>query len=283
MYGTASGSNPHRFPDSVWNILCCPHCTIRLQHTTAGALCSQCETRYPYTDSGALDLRPQKPMDYSLDFELSVSNLGEDSFSFKPLSENPTPDVEFSTLKIPRHLNPELLSHLPKAATPNSLMLDIGCGNALHREVCERAGFEYVGMDLDSPDAPILGDAHALPFQDNSFDFMISIAVLEHIRFPFVMMREAYRVLKPGAKLIGTVAFLEPFHGYSFYHHTHLGTYNSLVFGGFKVMQIAPSKKSSALCAQAQMDLYPKMPSSISTFLVMPLEVLHRLWWRMGR
>ena len=94
--------------------------------------------------------------------------------------------------------------------------------------------------------------------------------------------REVYKVLKPGGKLIGTVAFLEPFHGNSYYHHTHLGTLNSLAFGGFKVEKLASSKQWSVLGAQARMGLFPAMPTAVANALIFPLYFLHRLWWRIA-
>lgn len=274
------------FSTKLWEVLACPDCGASLQQTGGGALCPSCRIEYSYSPSGALDLHLRNKKKYLLEFTLPTPNTPlppPEDVDFKPLLEKLDAEVDFSGIDIPVHLTKELLSYFPKAASGASLMLDLGCGNAIHRQVCEHAGFEYVGLDYHAPGAPISGDAHALPFKNDSFDFILSIAVFEHIRFPFVMIREAYRVLKPGGKFIGTVAFLEPFHGDSFYHHTHLGVVNTLQYGGFTIERIAPSEKWSVFAAQAHMArLFPRAPRRLSGFIVRLPHLLSKLWWRMG-
>jgi len=272
-----------KISENVWNILLCPHCGSSLDSSNQGATCSGCQSYYRYTKTGAIDIRLQQPKTYKYDLTLGTPLLPESEPDFGVLPINSNPEVDSSNSDV-FHLTRESLSYFPKAKTDNSLMLDLGCGNDLvHREICEHAGFEHVGLDYESEKAPILGDAHSLPFQNESFEFMLSIAVLEHLRFPFVAMKEAYRVLKPNGIFIGTVSFLEPFHGDSFYHHTHLGTYNSLREGGFRVEHVCPSSEWSVLVAQASMGLFPGMPHLLSKSIVTPIQILHRIWWKLGR
>ncbi len=274
----------NQYSKNIWDILVCPNCGHALTMVPIeGAACTQCNIGYQYSDSGSLDLRLKMPKTYQIDFELGTHLPNQNNNKFEPLVANPAPEVDFSGADVPFHLTKELLTYFPKAHKKNELMLDLGCGDAIHREVCEYAGFEFVGLDYDALKAPFLGDAHSLPFKDNSFSFILSIAVLEHIRYPFVLMREAYRVLQSGGKFIGTVAFLEPFHLDSYYHHSHLGALNSLQFAGFQVQYLAPGKTWTALRAQSFMTLFPRMPRRLIIALIAPLQFLHKSWWHVRK
>lgn len=264
------------------DILACPGCgSDALRAFAGGAHCESCGERYPRLPTGALDLRPRSPVTRVQRIEVGLDPVGIDSLDTRTLAPPARPEVDFSEIRPPAHLSRELLGHFPAALHPGAPMLDIGCGDAAHRGVCEHAGFRYLGLDRDSTAADILADAHLLPFRDNAFRFVLSVAVLQYLRFPVLAMREVHRVLAPGGIFIGTVAFLEPFHD-TYYHHTHLGTFHSLREGGFEVQRLAPTRDWDVLIAQARMGLFPRMPALLSRAIVLPVQLLHRLWWGLG-
>ncbi|MBT8348590.1 MAG: class I SAM-dependent methyltransferase [Sulfurovum sp.] len=264
--------------EGVWGILVCPDCKSRLIQSGEGGVCDVCKTNYANTRTGGIDCRLKNPVVY--ESSITIGNALDVNCKIGQLIVNDKPEVDFSGIDVPFHLTKETMSYLPKAKSESSLMLDLGCGGQVHKKVCEHAGFEYVGLDYGLH-APVCGDAHALPFCDESFEFIMSIAVLEHLRYPFVAMEEACRVLKPNGLFIGTVAFLEPFHAESFYHHTHLGVINSLQQGGFKVEKISPSDEWSVLKAQAEMALFPGVPNYLVNIFILPVQLLHKVAWRL--
>lgn len=60
----------------------------------------------------------------------------------------------------------------------------------------------YVTTDLNSPLADVKADICELPFEDNSFDFILCNHVLEHIPNDEKAMKELYRILEPGGTAI---------------------------------------------------------------------------------
>ena len=88
-------------------------------------------------------------------------------------------------------------------------ILDLGSGN---RDTDDP---RVVRMDpMLSPYVDIVGDAHQLPFQDESLDMVYATAVFEHLHHPFEAAREIWRVLRPGGYALVDCNFVFPFHGY---------------------------------------------------------------------
>jgi len=67
---------------------------------------------------------------------------------------------------------------------------------------------DYTTADLDSPLADINMDIHRMPFEDNSFDFVLCNHVLEHVENDIEALEEIKRVMKKGALGILQVPFM---------------------------------------------------------------------------
>ena len=192
--------------------------------------CQGCGTHFK-ADRGqvpALDLRPVSPalVSFTIDIGAAVPEVEPEQ-----LHRNPSPTVDFGSTPAPVHIGADLMSWIPAPSDPGALVLDLGCGSCPNMSMLKAAGYTYVPVDYSNPEAMMLCDAHALPFADATFDFVISIAVLEHLHSPALAMSEVRRVLKPGRSMLGSVAFLEPYHSRSYYHHTQLGLANSTLPG----------------------------------------------------
>ena len=57
---------------------------------------------------------------------------------------------------------------------------------------------EYTTGDLISPWADVKMDVHNIPFPENTFNVVICNHVLEHVNDSDMVMKEFYRVMKPG-------------------------------------------------------------------------------------
>jgi SAM-dependent methyltransferase len=276
------GAPLHAIDERLRSRLRCPACARRLEHIDSAFSCPRCASKYERTASGALDLRLRGERSYPLTFRVGGAPDDGARLALGPLPPNPSPAVDWRGVPLPRHLTEEHRSYLPRARHAGDLALDLGCGAAINRESCEHAGFTYVGLDVQNPKAPFLGDAHALPFEDESFALVLAIATLEHLRFPFVAMAEVHRVLERGGVFLGTVAFLEPFHSQSYYHHSHLGTLNSLRSAGLRVEHVATTKGWDVLRAQAKV-LFPGLSRASARRLVGSLRALDAIWCRIAR
>jgi SAM-dependent methyltransferase len=84
-------------------------------------------------------------------------------------------------------------------------VLDNGGGGRSHPKV---TSLEYVSH----PNNTVQGDGLALPFRDDTFDLILSQAVLEHVLEPQRYVDEMVRVLRPGGLVYIEVAFMQPVH-----------------------------------------------------------------------
>ena len=259
----------------------CPYCLSELHWNASHCGCIRCSHKYPWTDSGSLDLRLKAPKQVMIPVTLANGMDKLERFdALTALRRRKEAEIQFSSSDIQKHIGPELMSHFSAAADRDQLALDLGCGTTIHRKLLEKCGYTYVGIDYNRPGAPILADAHALPFADNSFSFAISIAVLEHLAHPILALRELFRVMKPESRFVGSVAFMEPFHGNSFYHHTHRGLAHGLLAAGFEIEELGYNKSWIAPFSLRK-KFFPKLPR-LGKALLWPGFALSLLYWKAG-
>jgi ubiquinone/menaquinone biosynthesis C-methylase UbiE len=95
--------------------------------------------------------------------------------------------------------------------------LDLGCGHQIFAEWMAReqaqaaaAAKRIVGIDLAVPSmrqhpalsGRVMGRLETLPFADQSFDIVTANMVVEHLEHPGIVLREVWRVLKPGGAFV---------------------------------------------------------------------------------
>lgn len=115
-----------------------------------------------------------------------------------------------------------------KVIFENSRVLDCGCGTGYYLSFIKRNldvnNFDLVGIDISrtalqkaanlSLSNTYLGmcDAELLPFKDESFDVVLSLATIEHVISPENVLKECFRVLKRGGKLVFFIhkPFIDP-------------------------------------------------------------------------
>ena len=95
-------------------------------------------------------------------------------------------------------------------------MLDLGCGTGRHTFWLAAAGARVTAVDfsqgmLERARRKVAGTEvrvilhdlqEPVPFEDTSFDAVVSGLVLEHIRDPRAFFMEAHRVLRPGGRAV---------------------------------------------------------------------------------
>jgi SAM-dependent methyltransferase len=134
----------------------------------------------------------------------------------------------------------------------NATVLDVGCGIGMYVKHLRDFSETVYGVDVDAEKVkeasqylPNIkqGSAEVLPFDDKMFDTVLSHEVLEHVGDDHQAVHEAFRVLKPGGRLVIFV----PNRWYPFETHGIFwrGVYH---FGNIPLVNYLPDVWRNKLC-----------------------------------
>ena len=198
---TISNAATNPGSEAPWvNRLACPHCGSA--HLSLDPLrCHVCGWKGRTTE-GVLDFVDITKLTDNHHAEVAAQTAAVDAYY-----ENES--------KITCHWDRLSASDLPDLVRTQGLVLDLGCGTGTAGAGVKAAGATVIGADLSVPclhaaaprlDGVVRVDAVRLPFQSESFDGLVSRGALHHMADPTKVLKEARRVLKPGARAI----FLDP-------------------------------------------------------------------------
>lgn len=158
-------------------------------------------------------------------------------------------------LDIPKNFNPRMSSpdyimrgKLLKAIISNSSymkgkLMDFGCGSKPYKSLLNVD--EYIGVDFEgeghshkNETIEYFYDGTTLPFTDNTFDSIFCSEVFEHVFNLEEIVKELYRVLKPGGGMLVTCPFAIAEHEMpnDYARYTSVGLQHLLAKNKFKII-----------------------------------------------
>ncbi len=127
-------------------------------------------------------------------------------------------------------------------------VLDAGAGESRHAAHFLKQ--RYIAVDLAVGDPgwnyrklDCVADLEKLPFAPASFDAVLNIVTLEHLRNPAEALREMARVLRPGAPVLIAAPHEWEVHQspHDFFRYTRYGLAHLLTAAGFTEIEITPA------------------------------------------
>ena len=101
--------------------------------------------------------------------------------------------------------------HIPPAAGPDAMLVDLACGGGLMAPYAARLGYRHVGVDLNARALdlarrhgvlPVRASVLDVPLADGCADVVLACEILEHVEDDVAVLAEAARLLRPGGTLV---------------------------------------------------------------------------------
>ncbi len=150
--------------------------------------------------------------------------------------------------------------------------LDAGAGRMAYRETIESVTSEYIPMDIKPRKGlHVAGSVLDIPWQENTFDSILCMQVLEHVPEPQKAVIEFHRCLKPGGVLILSVPHLAYLHNepHDYFRYTKHGIRFLLEQTGFTVDTIVP--------AGGLFSFLGHIPSMLFKAIAYPIPIVNRV------
>lgn len=107
-----------------------------------------------------------------------------------------TPRIWDTDWLVLRPLSQLIGERIGAQSPPDASLIDLGCGDMPYKAVLERKGIRYVGADIDDGGDVRIAPDGRVPLDARSFDVVLSVQVLEHVRDLDAYFTEIRRLLR---------------------------------------------------------------------------------------
>lgn len=128
-------------------------------------------------------------------------------------------------------------------------IIELGATQSGNHKRFAQTETDYVLSNISNEPGCLYLDAMDMTLKDQSVDGFVSVASLEHMPDPCLALREVYRTLKPGGKLLLVVPFMYPFHAApsDFFRFTDRGV--AVMLNRFRILHAEAMGNRFSTCA----------------------------------
>lgn len=177
------------------------------------------------------------------------------------------------------------LAYLEAEKLISGKVLEVGSGMGYGMEILSPKAAEYVMLDkfqfdlsrIKNPEKVKFIQCNVPPFTgiaDNTFDFVVTFQVIEHIKPDAEFVKEIHRVLKPGGKLIVTTPNIKMSLSRNPWH---IREYRVEQLRDLLKKSFASVATNGVFGGKAAMDYYEKNRASVNK--IMRFDIFKMQWW----
>lgn len=194
----------------IENNIICPSCNKELASVNKKIICNYCDLLFPTIKEKIVLVSKENQL-------FPLSDYSENHYNKKITPQNknffknfiPSPSVNLSQKRVLKKLLKSLSS-----IKQDYKILVLGCANQknkLNKIFKKNNSLILSDISLNS-DCNIIFDIHNIPFKSNTFDAVITTAVLEHVYNPEEAVNEIFRVLKKDGVVYSEMPFIQQVH-----------------------------------------------------------------------